>query len=116
MVVARVGNGAGAVELTPNQVGTLVPRVEMTQNRTVPVSIAYPNGSVGERVIVAVEDGGQLSEAGSGGKRGAQRVMSLSLDDQRTVNFDFTATGGPGMFRVTVRKGGDVKRVELWAN
>jgi len=102
--MARVGDETR--RLLPNQVGTLVPRLDVKLNDTVAVELRYPEGTPGDRVVAVVEDGGQLNEK--------QRSLIMTLDDQQKVNFQFTANGGAGIFRVTLRHGGDQKELEFW--
>lgn len=98
--------GDKKVTLEPNQVGGF-PRQSVQQGQKVTVQIRYPNGSPGDLVVAAVLDGGQFDDR--------QRVLPLHLDEARRVTFDYTVSQELGIFRVSVRKSGDVKMVELWA-
>jgi hypothetical protein len=105
--------------LHPNQVNSF-PRVNIQPNDTVQVSVAWPKGSPGEPVVVAVEDGGSLGAVGQSADKSAQskaaeRVLKLALDDKGQIKFAFTCSAESGIFRVTLRKGAETKTVELWA-
>ena len=105
MVEAKVQVGQRRYELTPNQVGSFQ-RIYLPPKAKVPIEVSYPSGQPGDKVSAAIDDGGQV---GNG-----QRVLALQLDGQRKVGFDFTAGEGAGIYRVTMRKVGDVKNLEFW--
>ncbi|HEY5813417.1 MAG TPA: hypothetical protein VIT23_12295 [Terrimicrobiaceae bacterium] len=94
------------VTVEPNQVGGF-PRQLVQQGQKVTVQMSYPDGSPGDLVVAGVLDGGQFENR--------QRAISLHLDGKGRVSFDYTVSQELGVFRVSVRKGGDVKMVELWA-
>ncbi|HEY5895173.1 MAG TPA: hypothetical protein VIT91_18280, partial [Chthoniobacterales bacterium] len=96
--------GDKKVKLEPNQVGGF-PQVLVQPRQKITVEMVYPEGSPGDMVVAAVMDGGRLEDG--------QRVLSLRLDESRQVKFNYAVSEEEGVFRVTLRKGGDVKTVEL---
>jgi hypothetical protein len=105
-VSASVTAGGKEYVVQPDQVGCFE-RVVIERGETVPVRVSYPEGNPEDLVVAAVEDGGQINKD--------QRVLPLHLDKNRQLAFQFTASQEAGIFRVTLRKGTDVKTVELWA-
>ncbi|MEI6035265.1 MAG: hypothetical protein WCS65_13430 [Verrucomicrobiae bacterium] len=89
----------------PNSQG-LFPRVPMGLQETVTVAVAYPEGAAGDLVTIQSEDGGSLA--------GGETVVQATLDDNRQVRFPFKSTQEGGIYRVTLRKGFDEKRLEFW--
>ena len=81
-------------------------RVRVEPGETVPIAVAWPNAMPGERVVAVVEDGGQME--------GGERVKVLVLDERRMGRFEFTTALEPGLYRVTLRRVGETKTVELW--
>jgi len=90
---------------SPNSLG-LFPRVVIGLEETVQVAVDYPEGTPGDPVTLQSEDGGSLD--------GKNIVMQSQLDDNRQVRFAFTSTQEGGIYRVTLRKGFDEKRLEFW--
>jgi hypothetical protein len=105
-VSASVTAGGKEYVVQPDQVGCFE-RVVIERGETVPVRVSYPEGNPEDLVVAAVEDGGQINKD--------QHVILLHLDKNRQLAFQFTASQEAGIFRVTLRKGTDVKTVELWA-
>ncbi|HEY5743350.1 MAG TPA: hypothetical protein VIS99_12505 [Terrimicrobiaceae bacterium] len=104
--IAAVSYAGRKYSLQPTQYG-FFDRVLIEQSAKVPVQVTYPDGEPGEKVIVEVEDGGQLDN---------DSILAVqSLDDQKRLAFVFQATDQTGIFRVTLRKGGDVKTLNFWA-
>lgn len=85
----------------------LLPRQNITVGAQVPMQAIFPNAEPGEAVIAAVADGGSLN--------GGKPVLPLTLDAQGRAQFAFTGSQEPGLFRVTLRRGLEVKTIELWA-
>jgi len=116
-VTTADGHTTGNLQL--NQVNTFVPRVNIQPQETVTVTVSWPQGSPGEKVVAAVEDGGSLAMVGQGAVEPAQskgeRVLKLTLDEQRAMRFVFTGSEATGIARVTLRKGAETKTVQFWA-
>ncbi|MEO6729774.1 MAG: hypothetical protein ABIN01_01060 [Ferruginibacter sp.] len=91
---------------TLNQLGYFeqVSNIQPLQN--IPIEIAYPNGRPGDRVIVAVADGGTLDNK--------EKAKMLQLDIQKKLAFNFQAASDPGIYRIFLRKGKDTKVIRLW--
>ena len=104
--VAQVTVGREVRRLRPNQVG-YYPRVLVPANAQVPVTMTFTDGEVGEPVAVAVQDSGRLVED--------QAVSGLRrLDAARQVAFTVQMREEPGIYRVSVRKGGEMRVLEFW--
>ena len=107
MVRAHMETGGQSGDLTPDQTGTF-PVVHIDPKQKVSVTAAWPDGQPGQRVVAAVVDGGELAVD--------QRTLPLDLNAHNQVNFVFTAATAPGLYRVTLRKGVDVKTLSFWVN
>jgi hypothetical protein len=90
----------------PNILG-VYPRQNINPGASVPVRVVYPDAQTGDTVIAAVADGGQIN--------GNKPVQVLTLDTDRAAKFTFQGSREPGLFRVTLRKGLDVKTLEFWS-
>ncbi len=77
-------------------------------NTAVPVELSYPGGTPGGKVVISAVDGGLLDNN--------KTFKVLSLDNEKKVSFNFQANTGPGLYRITSRKGNDTKTVQLWAD
>jgi hypothetical protein len=101
-----VSTASESYNLTPNQMGTfdLVPDIQPMQK--IPVEIAYPQGRSGEKVIIEVMDGGSIDDN--------KKVKVVQLNSGNKISFNFQVASDPGMYRVTLRKGEDVKEIQLW--
>lgn len=106
VAVQVVAGGKTFGNLTPDQVGVF-PQVNIDARQQVAVTASWPDGQPGQKVVVAAEDGGQVADA--------KHPVGFTLDARRQVTFDFTADSNPGIYRVTLRKGADVKTVQFWA-
>ncbi len=103
---AVVGVGEqGAVRLTPNDLG-LFPRVPIGLGATAPITVSYPEAMPGDTITVQSEDGGQINAS--------KTVIQATLDDKRTLRFNFTSTQEGGIYHITLRRGFEEKRLELW--
>lgn len=93
-------------QVMPDQTGAfdLVPNILPMQK--VPLEIAYPQGRSGEKVIIEVLDGGTLENN--------KKVKVLTLNSQKKISFNFQVARDPGIYRLTLRKGDDIKEVQLW--
>ncbi|HEY5893346.1 MAG TPA: hypothetical protein VIT91_08960 [Chthoniobacterales bacterium] len=104
--VAAVSYAGRKYSLQPTQYG-FFDRVLIGPSAKVPVQVTYPDGEPGEKVIVEVEDGGQLDN---------NSILAVqALDDEKRLAFVFQATDQTGIFRITLRKGDDVKTLNFWA-
>lgn len=102
---AQVVAGGKEYSFSPNSLG-LFPRVGMGLEDTVSVAVAYPEGTAGDAVTIQSEDGGTLA--------GGKSVLQANLDADLQVRFPFKSTSEGGIYRVTLRKGFDEKRLEFW--
>lgn len=75
-------------------------------NSIASIEVHFPQGNAGEVVIAEVQDGGSF-EDGSG-------LVALTLANDKKIHFNFKTGGDQGSYVVTLRKGNDVKTVELW--
>lgn len=74
---------------------------------TIPVEVYYPGGSISEKVILSVEDGGKLDNG--------KKVKVIELNNEKKAVFSFVISDQTGLFRITMRKGTDTKVVQFWA-
>jgi hypothetical protein len=68
--------------------------------------VAYPESEAGDLITIQSEDGGGID--------GKQIVKQFHLDEARHLSFTFTSTMEGGVYRITLRKGFDEKRLEFW--
>lgn len=94
------------IEVAPNQIGNFQ-RVFVAPGAQVPIRVNYPEAEAGEVVNIEAEDGGLIAESKSVGH-------VAKLDAEKTLPFHFTVTEEPGIHRVVLRKGADVKTLDLW--
>ena len=106
---AEVALSIGGKEVSPGAPNVLgvFPRQNIEIGASVPVRVVFPKAGPGDSIIAAVTDGGQLT----GNKPG----LPLTLDAGRAASFTFTGSREPGLFRVTLRRGMEVKTLEFWA-
>ncbi len=90
----------------PNQIGNFQ-RITVPVKSHLDVSVAYPAGQPGDPIALEVEDGGQLA--------GKQMGAVTALNDSKNLYFSFDTTEQPGIYRVVMRDGGDVKVLNVWA-
>lgn len=104
--VADISFGGRKYSLKPAQYG-IFDQILVEPSSRIPVQVTYPDGEPGEKVIVEVEDGGRLDN---------DSILAIqSLDDEKRLAFVFRTTAQTGLFRVTLRKGADVKTLNFWA-
>ena len=94
-----------ATPLTPNEIG-LYPRVLVSKEQTIPISIIYANSEPGEVLIISAEDGGNINNS--------TPVNTTKLDAQGAAHFLFTTSQDEGIFRVTVRRGAEQTQFNFW--
>ena len=70
------------------------------------VTIAYPEGQPQDPVVIQAEDGGTLDNGKS--------VKTVILDESKSLSFDFKTGQQDGVYRVTIHKGLDQKRLVFW--
>ena len=100
------GERKRAYEVRPRQTGYFDVISNISPEQMVSLQINYPGGRTGEKGVVIVADGGTLAEG--------KKVQQMQLDDQNNFSFDFRVAKDPGLYRLVVRKGDDLKVVQLW--
>lgn len=103
--IATVTNDGAQRSLTPNEIGHF-PRVYIKANQTVPVEVSYPDGQLGDPVVIQVEDGGALDNA--------LAAKVDKLDSLKKIAFKFTANADLGVYRIVLRKGADLRVLDFW--
>lgn len=93
-------------EVSPNQVGLFKQVSNIKPLEKISLELSYPSAKVGEKIVVTVLDGGKLDN-GKG-------VKVMNLNQLRKCPFGFSVTENMGLYRLLVRKGNDVKVVQLW--
>lgn len=104
-IQANFKSGDQDYHLQPDRFGTF-PRVSAEAGQKIPVSVQFAQGGAGDPVVVQVEDGGSLP--------GKQVVQQTKLDDQLSAHFTFQAGTQEGIYRVTVRQGGQTQTLQFW--
>ena len=103
--VAKVSVKGSDTTLQPDQNGEFA-RVLINPRETVAVQVGFPEGLPGQQVTVEVADGGALDGKAPG--------KVLNLDESKNITFSFRANEDPGLYRVLVSKGGDVRQLNFW--
>ena len=103
---ALVKIGGNSFQTTPNQLGNY-PRLLISPREKIPVELSFPQNQPGDPIMVQVEDGGNLDSKAMG--------ALVKVDNNNTVQFDFTATAQPGIYRVRVQNGSSVQVLNFWA-
>lgn len=92
--------------LTPNQSGAFDPVSNIAPMQKIPIEVIYPEGRSGEKVVIEVLDGGTLDQN--------KKVKVVTLNSQKKISFNFQLATDPGIYRITLRKGEDLKEVNFW--
>jgi YD repeat-containing protein len=88
-----------------NQIGCFDLPPAFPSDAVVFIEINYPNANIGDRVILSVQDGGQLDNG--------KDVKVQKIDNNKNLIFSFHLYD-EGLHRVILRKGNDSKTVQLW--
>jgi hypothetical protein len=86
---------------------SIVPRSDVKPGGQVPIIAKFPDASVGEKVVAHVQHGGDFD--------GAEAVLIRSLDEEKTLRFTFTVGKSEGLSQVAIRRGAQVRTMEVWA-
>lgn len=103
---ASVVIGGAVTQLEPNQTGDFQ-RVYVKPGSSVEVTVSYPEGQPGDKVVAVAQDGGSIDGKGI--------AKALTLDKQRNVTFTADTTTEGGIYRVLLRNGADRKTINIWA-
>lgn len=106
ITVCKIKAGDKTYILTPNELGIFEEVSNIQPLQTIPIEVTYPNGSRGQKVVIAAEDGGKLDDG--------RRVKPMQLDSQKRLVFNFQVSDQSGIFRLSLRKGNDTKTIRLW--
>lgn len=102
---AEITTSGGVIRSAPDALGRF-PRVNIAPEEEVRVSVAYAEAQPGDLVVVQAEDGGVLE--------GSRTALPLKLDADRRLRFAFKSTREGGIYRVTLRRGFEERRLEFW--
>ncbi len=103
--IKRAQGEGGNDKLVPNALG-LFPRINIDLEERVDVSLVYSDAQPGDLVVVQSEDGGVLNDN--------HTVIQSPLDDERRLRFAFKSSREGGIYRITLRRGFEEKRLEFW--
>jgi len=103
--IANVKVGKNNLQLIPNEAG-MFPRVLVPANGKVQISVAYPEGTPEDPLVIQAEDGGVLN--------GKAVIQQGKLDADRNLSFEFQTNEERGVYRVSLRKGMDQKWLDFW--
>lgn len=101
---ARATVNDKSFDLVPNQLG-IFQRIYVASRAQIAVKVEYPKASTGDPITIQVQDGGQLDNG---------TVVQQGEIKDGNVAFHFRATENPGIHRVSLRKGSDVKTLDFW--
>lgn len=93
------------IVLKPNECG-MFPRIPVSANEKIRVSVAYTEGTPEDPLVIQAEDGGKIN--------GKSVVFPSKLDQNGVISFEFQTMKQEGSYRVTLRKGVDEKRLDFW--
>lgn len=86
--------------------GGLFPRVLMEPQKTAQVRVRFPDAEKGELIIVEAQDGGRTDQGSF--------LKKATVDENLEIAFDFTTNQDPGIYRVTLRRGAELKTMQFW--
>jgi hypothetical protein len=95
------------VRLAQNQIGVFVPRPVVNPGAQVPITVRFPDAAVGEKVVAHVQHGGDLD--------GGEAVLIRPLDEEKALRITFTVGKSEGLYQIAIRRGAQVRTVEVWA-
>jgi len=85
-------------------------RVYIDATQKVNISLAYPPVAAEQPILMQAEDGGVLLNAKNKGVVGEDGV----LDANASASINFQAGVQPGIYRVTILHGSDMKQIDFW--
>jgi len=89
-----------------NQVEYFARITHLEPSATLLIEVNYPDGSVGEKIVVSAEDGGKFDN---------NKIVEVKqLDDAKNISFEFQVGNSEGLYRVNLRKGDDRKVVRIY--
>lgn len=114
-VEASFGIGSENYHLQPDRFGAF-PRVSAAAKQTIPVTVQYSQGDVGETVVVQTVDGGELMDSNQSVHQadGKQIVQQVQLDSQLSAQFNFQTGNQGGNYRVAVSYRGQIQTLQFW--
>lgn len=92
--------------LKANKAGFFPQVLGFQPSAVVPITVVYPQGAPGEKVIISAEDGG--------GFENNKKAIVVSLDAEKKCVFNFRLSLHDGLFEIILRKGEDAKMIQLW--
>jgi len=104
---AEVQVGGAIYRVTPNDSGYFG-QIDVAADQKLKVKVYMPDGQPGDNYIVQLEDGGKLL----GQKLPA--ATSVVVDDAKQIAFNYQVSNQPGIYRVVLRSGGNVKVLNFW--
>ncbi len=90
--------------LAPNEEGVF-PRLLMSANQSASVSVTFTVGAPGDKVAIAVLDGGSVDGKG---------VQIATLNNKLQVTFNFATTTNEGLYRVGIRTAQGLLTLQFW--
>jgi hypothetical protein len=107
MAEAEVEIAGQPVRLAQNQLGVFIPRPVVQPGTQIPITVTFPEAAEGENVVANVLHGGDLD--------GGEAVLIRPLDEDLAIRFTFTVGKSDGLYQVAIRRGAQVRTVEVWA-
>ena len=107
-VTCKINIADKQYSLKPNNIGYFNRISGIKPLQVIPVEIKYPQGKPGDKIIIAVEDGGSLNDG--------KAVDVLQLDSNKKISFSFQAGKYSGIYHIRIKSGHDSKFVRFWVN
>lgn len=107
---ARIVTKKGVLDLGEGNGEGWFPTVRVEAGERVDVVVSYPDGEIGEEVVVQAEDGGVLD----GGKTGGKMADVVALDGKRQLAFGFSASEQRGTHKVRLVRMGEQRLLDFW--
>jgi len=104
---SKITTSTGSHSGIPDEFG-FFPRINIARGERVNVSVSYPEAQPGDLVIVQADDGGDINNDTPVGR--------FLIDQDRNVNFSFGSTEEGGIYRVTLRRGYEEKRLQFFGD
>jgi len=104
-MAARVEVEGRILQVAPNPRGEFG-RVQVPRSAVVRALVPFPSAAPNELIGVQAEDGGMLQGEASKG--------TVTVDAERRAAILFQAAAGDGLYRITLRRGGENRVLEFW--
>ncbi len=98
--------GKRYVNLRPNEIG-LLPRLYVAASESLKITLSLPESDPGDSIYLEIPNGGAFTDDASRGK-------ILTVGNNHSVAFHYTADAARGICVVHIRQAGHTRTLPLW--